>query len=167
MFKKRKILSSEICNQYIAGKSIPEIADLIGMTRSTTRLSLIYSGVKLRTRTEGIQLAAPRMGKHFLGVKRGPMSELVKGKLRESALQRSEISAVGFSLKPNGYIEITKGPNKGRSVHVVTMEGIIGRRLKKSEVVHHKDRNRQNNDPKNLQLMTRSSHTKLHRTEGW
>lgn len=31
--------------------------------------------------------------------------------------------------------------------------------------VHHKDRNRLNNDPSNLQVLTKSEHTKLHQTE--
>jgi len=31
-----------------------------------------------------------------------------------------------------------------------------------NKVVHHKDLNKTNNDPSNLQLMTRSEHTKLH-----
>ena len=32
------------------------------------------------------------------------------------------------------------------------MEGIIGRKLESHEHVHHKDRNRSNNDPSNLEL---------------
>ncbi|MCP3924527.1 MAG: hypothetical protein GY714_18290 [Desulfobacterales bacterium] len=71
--------------------------------------------------------------------------------------------AKGRSLKPNGYIEITRGENKGRGEHVVVMESIIGRRLYANECVHHKDFVRSNNKPTNLELMTRSEHLKLHR----
>ncbi|KLN96228.1 hypothetical protein VK86_11345 [Moellerella wisconsensis] len=57
------------------------------------------------------------------------------------------------------------GENKGRSAHVVIMEKIIGRKLIPNECVHHIDRNRSNNSPENLQLMTRESHARHHALE--
>lgn len=42
----------------------------------------------------------------------------------------------------------------GRHEHRVVMEGIIGRKLTRRDVVHHKDGNIHNNDPSNLELMT-------------
>lgn len=57
-------------------------------------------------------------------------------------------------------------PRKGYMMeHVRIMELKIGRRLLRSECVHHKDHDRKNNSPENLQLMTRSEHSKLHRAE--
>lgn len=47
--------------------------------------------------------------------------------------------------------------------HVRLMELKIGRRIKPSETVHHKDEDRKNNAIENLELMTRSEHSKLHR----
>lgn len=53
--------------------------------------------------------------------------------------------------------------NRGRvKEHILIMEDMIGRRLEKWEVVHHKDWNKLNNLPSNLQLMTASEHNKLH-----
>jgi len=49
--------------------------------------------------------------------------------------------------------------------HILVMEDLIWRRLEKWEVVHHKDGNKLNNLPSNLQLMTASDHNKLHRKE--
>lgn len=46
--------------------------------------------------------------------------------------------------------------------HDLIMEKHIGRKLNIDEVVHHKDRNRSNNEIGNLQLLTRSEHSKLH-----
>ncbi len=46
--------------------------------------------------------------------------------------------------------------------HRVVMERVLGRKLRKGEIVHHIDNNPQNNDPKNLQVMTQSEHIKLH-----
>ena len=39
---------------------------------------------------------------------------------------------------------------------------MLGRTLLKNEVVHHIDGNYLNNDPENLQVMTKSEHTQLH-----
>lgn len=43
------------------------------------------------------------------------------------------------------------------------METFIGRKLRRNEVVHHKDENRQHNVLSNLELMTRSAHTSHHK----
>lgn len=50
----------------------------------------------------------------------------------------------------------------GQHQHRVVMEKILGRRLRKYEIVHHRDHNKKNNDPKNLQVMTRRQHAQLH-----
>ena len=55
-----------------------------------------------------------------------------------------------------------KVAGKKMDVHRHLMETIIGRKLGKDEVVHHKDGNPLNNSPDNLIVMTRSEHTKLH-----
>ena len=46
--------------------------------------------------------------------------------------------------------------------HVLVMENHIGRYLTDEEVVHHKDRNRSNNELENLQLLLRREHNRLH-----
>ena len=76
---------------------------------------------------------------------------------------RMAAPAVGVSLKPNGYLEYTRGPHKGRLVHVVEIERIIGRRLLPGETTHHEDGNKTNNEPCNLRLMTRAEHARHHR----
>ena len=49
--------------------------------------------------------------------------------------------------------------------HVFVMATKIGRVLLKDEVVHHIDRNRANNHPENLMLLSRSEHSLLHSIE--
>lgn len=49
-----------------------------------------------------------------------------------------------------------------RHEHRVVMEKLIGRPLRSDEIVHHKDENVRNNDPSNLELMTRAQHARHH-----
>ena len=43
----------------------------------------------------------------------------------------------------------------------------IGRELQPNEVVHHIDGNKRNNNPNNLQVMTRADHMRLHMRQYW
>lgn len=63
----------------------------------------------------------------------------------------------------NGYRYIWDKERHYMPEHIYIMEQHIGRRLTKDEVVHHIDFNRSNNCIENLQLMTRSEHSRLHR----
>lgn len=53
----------------------------------------------------------------------------------------------------------------GRHQHRIVAEKKIGRKLKKGEIVHHKDGNPQNNKPNNLLVMTQAEHAALHLKE--
>lgn len=145
--------------------SIPEISLESGFSLSTIRLRLKKLGV-LRTRVEGIRVAAQKgkLGTGLKGKKR-KFSDEWKKNISKAKLAHAEKFAVGVSLKPSGYLEHTRGKNKYRSVHVVIMEEIIGRKLNSDECVHHIDGNKTNNDPSNLQLMTFKQHSAHHAKE--
>lgn len=51
---------------------------------------------------------------------------------------------------------------KKHDVHRVVMEKHLGRKLTSKEVAHHKDGNTENNDIKNLELMSLSEHSAMH-----
>lgn len=50
----------------------------------------------------------------------------------------------------------------GKPEHVAVAEKVLGRKLEPGEIVHHIDRNKRNNDPGNLVVMTQSQHAHLH-----
>ncbi len=53
----------------------------------------------------------------------------------------------------------------GRHTHRVVMEKKIGRQLLPGEIVHHRDGNKLNNSPDNLELMTQADHVREHISE--
>lgn len=70
-----------------------------------------------------------------------------------------------------GYIEVYEPnhPNamkNGRVLeHRKVVSDFLGRPLRADEEVHHKDRNKLNNDISNLELTTKAAHTSLHKRE--
>lgn len=50
----------------------------------------------------------------------------------------------------------------GRHMHRVIAEQMLGRPLQKGEIVHHKDGDKWNNDPSNLEIMTQAEHARIH-----
>lgn len=157
------INDDQLAAEYAAGDSIPIVASRHGVPLSRVRTAAERAGV-LRSRAAGVRMAAEegRLGGGMRGKQRTFTAEH-KDAIRRSAIERGERTAAGRSLKPNGYVEITRGPNKGRGEHRVMMEQAIGRKLLRSEVVHHKDHVRSNNSHDNLELMSLSEHASLHR----
>lgn len=69
-------------------------------------------------------------------------------------------------IDADGYYVTRRNRNESaKRVHRLIMEEILGRKLTTDEVVHHKDGNKLNNKPSNLQLMTRTEHINHHRED--
>lgn len=65
-------------------------------------------------------------------------------------------------VRASGYVYV-KTAEGWRREHDSVMEEVIGRRLRKNEIVHHKNRwEKTNNDLANLQLMTNRAHSRHH-----
>lgn len=73
------------------------------------------------------------------------------------------------NLEARGNVQRGRGEGRsyiklnGRHMHRVVMEQKLGRPLQAGEVVHHKDGNKRNNAPENLELLdSQSTHVRLH-----
>ncbi len=70
-------------------------------------------------------------------------------------------------IDENGYLRFT---DSDKAVHRwVAEKYVVRRKLRRGEVVHHKDGNPRNNNPDNLQVMHKSEHNQLHEemSPGW
>ena len=54
----------------------------------------------------------------------------------------------------------------GRHKHRIVAEEKLGRPLKHGEIVHHKDGDKRNDSPENLEIMTQSEHIREHLRRG-
>lgn len=72
----------------------------------------------------------------------------------------------GFTVTQDGYREIpitgSTGAHRYKSEHRAVMEAFLGRKLAPWEIVHHINRNKLDNRPENLQVMSRREHAALH-----
>ena len=146
-------------------RPLTEIAKMMSAAISSVRQELLRNGIQLRTIKESLALVPDKLSARMKGKKRGEFGVEWRNNIRKGRIAWSDKHANGFSKKPSGYIEHTRGINKGRSQHVTLMEQKIGRSLRHDEVVHHKDHNRSNNNLDNLELMSRSEHCRHHAIE--
>lgn len=68
----------------------------------------------------------------------------------------------GRRVREDGYVYLRVHHSTEITEHRKVMEDVLGRKLLPDEVVHHKDGNKQNNDPNNLQVMSPSEHSSYH-----
>lgn len=99
--------------------------------------------------------------KSCASVKKGKMRQGQKTGPRKNWEYAEQIDKNGY-VKCYGRLHPYSNGRHMIPKHVIVMELSIGRKIKSTEVVHHKNGNRQDNKLENLELMTRSMHSKLH-----
>lgn len=154
--------AGELSRRYHDGASMNELARELSLPYSRIRRVLITHGASIRSRSDGVRLALKEGQPKLRGRKR-IFSQSWRDNIRAGRRAWAEINAIGKSIKPSGYIEITRGPNKSRRVHDVIAETEIGRRLSRNEVVHHINGIKSDNRLSNLMVLTASQHASLHR----
>lgn len=145
---------------YLQGYSIPDINKKTGIPLSTLRNRFKKKGI-LRSRVDSLKLAS-KQGKLSKKGRTHKVSEETKKRLSQIKYDFWKDKKKGYRLCSNGYFEYTTGENKGRLVHVVLMESIIGRRLFSNECVHHINGIKTDNREENLVLLTKKEHSSLH-----
>ena len=133
-------------DQYIVlKKSMKTIAKEEGCSVGVIQSHLVSKGIPTRDIRESVKLAGNKE-------RSGENHPYWKGGRRISAgyvwIYRPEHP----KSNPIGYVQ----------EHRIVAEEKTGRSLTSKEVVHHIDGDKQNNEPDNLQVMTRSEHLKLH-----
>lgn len=131
---------------YEESGSTSELARRLELPYSTVRSRLVSAGIE--TRSTGYR--SPKAISH-----RGPDHHKWRG---------------GTYLTADGYVaqyapdHPDAAPRKGYVLqHRLVAEQIVGRPLRRSEIVHHRNHDRADNRPTNLEVTTRSRHIRGHK----
>ena len=76
--------------------------------------------------------------------------------------EKSHLWKGGREVTASGYIRLNLGAGKRQLEHRFIMEQYIGRKLLKTEHVHHKNHIRNDNNIDNLELISAGKHIRMH-----
>lgn len=96
--------------------SATNIARTLGTNYSAERAALLAEGI-MRTVKEASVVSRERRSTALRGRTRPEFSPEWRANLSKGRALAWSTKAVGFSLKPNGYLEHTRGEHKSRGAH--------------------------------------------------
>ena len=165
---KRKVSDHEIRTLYAAGKSSTEVAALTGISAAhVLRIVRAYGETRSAIEAHALAASKPEFKAKISRAHKGrSCPEHVKEILRGIVGPQHHSWGGGIQISLGGYLCFTSSPangvHAGRAIHTVIAEWKIGRPIKEGEHVHHIDRNKLNNHPDNLEVLTASDHARLH-----
>lgn len=104
----------------------------------------------------------PKYGSKYCAEKLNRSINAINKKIKKLGL---EINWKYEYIDGNGYVKNCEDRNHRYLVHRKIMEEHIGRKLKPTEIVHHIDGNKLNNDISNLMIVSRKEHIRIHRND--
>lgn len=72
----------------------------------------------------------------------------------------------GRYIDSHGYVVVWLAPRRYQREHRLVMERLLGRPLERGESVHHRNGDKQDNRPENLELLSNGAHVRLHWQNG-
>lgn len=111
--------------------------------------------------TCGIEFTPSRKRKEARFCSKSCIGKSPEGKARAIKMGKDNAVKIGNALRNRGNGKSYR-KYMTRHEHRIVAESMLGRPLIKGEIVHHKDGNKRNNDPKNLLVITQGQHMKEH-----
>lgn len=148
---------------------VQEIADKLGMAYSQVQSVARKNGVRKYRSSAWSESEIEFLREHFPKKKGKLVAEhLGRGfhathKMAEKLGIKAEWRYMYVSVE--GYLVDCSDRENRFHIHRAVMEHVLGRELTSDEIVHHKDGNKLNNHPDNLEIVTRSEHINIHRDE--
>lgn len=158
-----------IITDYNLGMSSTQIGNKYNISGTHIVRLLRSSDIPIRSPSERLKLSQNRpevKEKLSLAATARRLSEESKDKLRKRIGSKNHNWNNGLCITKSGYLQFTaskaNGEHAGRLLHILICEHKYGRKLQDGEHVHHIDKNKLNNNPNNLVILTASEHAKLH-----
>lgn len=149
----KTMTKNEMANKL--GVSYNKVDWLMRKLHLTKYSSITYSNEELKFIKDNYSI----YGSRYCALKLNRSENAINKKIKNMGLT---INYKYIYVNKNGYFMNCEDRNHRYLVHRKVMEEYLGRKLKNNEIVHHKDMNKLNNDISNLEIMSRSEHTKLH-----